>query len=288
MMSKGDDTAKKVCGAMLAEHAKRPEYFPSGEVHKYRLKDTVWVTRHYKDVMSRHRQQSWYIPRVILRKTGQDGYVIQVGNNKTVERDHTQLLPRELDPHGRAVTFEFTADAFDSDNDEEEDEYTAERILSDKPDPSTPGGRLYKVRWKGFVHQGNPWNLQAALCRGTRPFGWTTSKLRKSSWMSKMCWFTWSWAPQVEALLTHIFVHPHLCISFLCRSDAYAKARNLPSTPRPDFIDMRRAFRTKISLRLCSYFVVCTIAHRLLRGLPRNHGCLEPLIIPHFFGWSLW
>ena len=36
-----------------------------------------------------------------------------------------------------------------SDNDGEEEEYTAERILSDKPDPSTPGTRLYKVRWKG-------------------------------------------------------------------------------------------------------------------------------------------
>ena len=30
------------------------EYFPSMEVHKYRLKDTVWVERHHKDVLSRH------------------------------------------------------------------------------------------------------------------------------------------------------------------------------------------------------------------------------------------
>ena len=43
--------------------------------------------------------------------------MIQVGNNKTVERDHTQLLLWEPDPHGRAVTFELTADAFHSDND---------------------------------------------------------------------------------------------------------------------------------------------------------------------------
>ena len=157
MMSEADDTAKKVCDAMVAEHAKRAEYFPSGEVHKYRLKDTVWVERHHKDVLSRHRQQSWYIPGVILRKTGQDVYVIPVGNNKTVERDHTQLLPREPDPHGHAITFDFTADAFDPDNDGEEDEYTAERILSDKPDPSTPGGRLYKVRWKGFAASRDSW-----------------------------------------------------------------------------------------------------------------------------------
>ena len=84
-------------------------------------------------------------------------YVIQVGNNKRVERDNTQLLLWEPDPHGRAITFEFTVDAFDSDSNGEEDEYIAERILSDRPDPSTPGRRLYKVRWKGFAASRNSW-----------------------------------------------------------------------------------------------------------------------------------
>ena len=136
MMSEADDMARKVCDAVVAEHAKRAEYFNSGDVHKYRLKDSMWLERHHKDVLSRHQQRSWYLPGVILRKTGQDVYVIQVGNNKTVEHDHTQLLPREPDFHGRAVTFEFTA--FDSDDEGEKDECTAERILSDKPDPDTP------------------------------------------------------------------------------------------------------------------------------------------------------
>ena len=57
MMSEADDTAKKVCDAMVAEHAKRTEYFQSGEVHKYRRKDTVLPERHHKDILSRHRQQ---------------------------------------------------------------------------------------------------------------------------------------------------------------------------------------------------------------------------------------
>ena len=135
-------TAKKVSDAMVAEHAKRAEYFQAEEVHKYRLKDTVWLERHHKGVLSRHQLQLWYIPGVILRKTGEDVYLIQVGNNKTVERDHSQLLPLEADPHGRAVTFEFSADAFDFGSDGEEEEYTAESILSDKPDPGTPDGRL--------------------------------------------------------------------------------------------------------------------------------------------------
>ena len=83
--------------------------------------------------------------------------MIQVGNNKTVERAHTQLLPREPDPHGRAVTFEFTADDFDSDDDGEEDEYTAKHIFPKRPDPNIPGRRLYKVRWKGFAASRDSW-----------------------------------------------------------------------------------------------------------------------------------
>ena len=34
-----------------------------GKIHKYSLKDTVLVERHHKDVLTRHCQQSWYIPR---------------------------------------------------------------------------------------------------------------------------------------------------------------------------------------------------------------------------------
>ena len=56
---------------------------------------------------------------------------------------------RDPDPHARAVTFEFNADAFNSNSYREENKYTAERIHSDKPGPSTPGRRLYKVHWKG-------------------------------------------------------------------------------------------------------------------------------------------
>ena len=106
-------------------------YFCAGEVHKHQLKDTVWVERHPKDILSPHRQQSWYIQRVVLRKTEQDVYAIHVESNETVERDHTELHLREPDPHRRAVTFDFAADKFDSDDDGEEDEYTAERILSE-------------------------------------------------------------------------------------------------------------------------------------------------------------
>ena len=157
MMAEADDTAAKVCKALQDEHNKRAKYFKQGKVQKYALQDTVWVERHHKDVLSRHRQASWYVPGVIVRKVGQDVYAVRVGDNKILDRDHTQLRPRAPDPSGRPVTFEFTAGDVDSDDEGEDDDFTAEKILADKPDPGTPGGRLYKVRWKGFAASRDSW-----------------------------------------------------------------------------------------------------------------------------------
>ena len=157
MMGEADDTAVKVCKALQDEHDKRAKYFKQGKVQKYALQDTVWVERHHKDVLSRHRQASWYVPGVIVRKVGQDVYAVRVGDNKILDRDHTQLRPRAPDPSGRPVTFEFTAGDVDSDDEGEDDDFTAEKILADKPDPGTPGGRLYKVRWKGFAASRDSW-----------------------------------------------------------------------------------------------------------------------------------
>ena len=157
MMAEADDTAAKVCKALQDKHDKRAKYFKQGKVQKYALQDTVWVERHHKDVLSRHRQASWYVPGVVVRKVGQDVYAVRVGDNKILDRDHTQLRPRAPDPSGRPVTFEFTAGDVDSDDEGEDDDFTAGKILADKPDPGTPGGRLYKVRWKGFAASRDSW-----------------------------------------------------------------------------------------------------------------------------------
>ena len=45
----------------------------------------------------------------------------------------------------------------DSDDEGEDDDFTAEKILTDKPDPGTPGGRLYKVCPKGFAASRDLW-----------------------------------------------------------------------------------------------------------------------------------
>ena len=157
MMAEADDTAAKVCKALQDEHEKRVKYFKQGKVDKYALRDTVWVEQHHNEVLSRQGQASWYVPGVIVPKVGQDVYAVRVGDNKILDRDHTQLRPRAPDPSRRPVTFEFKAGDVDWDDEGEDDEFAAEKILMVKPDPGTPGGRLYKVRWKGFAASRDAW-----------------------------------------------------------------------------------------------------------------------------------
>ena len=45
----------------------------------------------------------------------------------------------------------------------EDDDFTAGRILADKPEPGTPGGRLYKVRWKGFTASRDLWEPRSSF-----------------------------------------------------------------------------------------------------------------------------
>ena len=66
------------------------------------------------------------MPGVIVRKVRQDVYAVRVADNKILDRDHTQLRPRAPDPSGRPVTFEFTAGNVDSDDEGEDDDFTAE------------------------------------------------------------------------------------------------------------------------------------------------------------------
>ena len=142
MMNEADATAAKVCKSLHDEHERRAKYFKEGKIHKYSLKDTLVVERHRQDVLTRHCQQSWNISGVMVRKIRQGVYAVQVGNNKIVDRAHTQLRPRAPDPSGGAATFDVMARDPDSDNDWEGDDYTAERIITDNPDPTTAGERL--------------------------------------------------------------------------------------------------------------------------------------------------
>ena len=150
MMAEADDTGTPVCKALQDKHDNRAKYFKQGTVQKYALQDTVWVERHHKDVLSRHRQASWYVPGVIVRKVGQDVYAVPVGDNKILDRDHTQLRPRAPDPSGRPVTFEFTAGDVDSDDEGEDDDFTAQKTPGGQAGPGDAWGQALQGPLEGI------------------------------------------------------------------------------------------------------------------------------------------
>ena len=179
------------------------------------------------------------------------------------------------------MTFEFTAGDLDCDG--EEDDYTAEQILTDKPDPATPGGRLCKVRWKGFAASRDSWEPPSSYL----PM-YTTVWLdyRKKKGISL----------EVKNVLVHLIMnerdwdassltlHTIVCFCLICRRDADTMAQYLPSTPDPNFLDMRRAYGTKISLRLCSYFFCVDNRLPLAQEIPTDQESSRPLHISFFFG----
>ena len=59
--------------------------------------------------------------------------------------------------------FEFTAGDLDSDDNSEEDDYTAERILKDKPDPATLGGGYTRFVGKDLPLRETHGSLRAVL-----------------------------------------------------------------------------------------------------------------------------
>ena len=117
MLREADATVAKIWKSLHDEHERRAKYCKEGKIHNYSLKDPVWVERHHKDVLIRHRQQSWYIPGVIARKIRQDVYAVKVGDSKILDGDHTQFRPLAPAPSRRAVTFEFTAGDLECDDD---------------------------------------------------------------------------------------------------------------------------------------------------------------------------
>ena len=192
--SEADATAAKVCKSLHNEHEQRAKYFKEGKIHKYSFNNTISVERDHNDVSTRHCQQSWYIAGVIVRQIRQHVYAVPVWDNKILDRDNPKLWPRALHLRGRAVRFEFTAGDPDSDDDSEEDDYTAERIRTGKPDPTTQGGRLCKVRWKGFAASRDLWEpLSSSEPRYTTV--WVDYLKKKGT------------RPDVKDVLVHLIMH---------------------------------------------------------------------------------
>ena len=60
-------------------------------------------------------------------------------------------------------------------------------------------------------------------------------------------------------------------------------AQYLPSTPHPNFLDMRRAYGTKISLGLCSYFFYVHNRSPLAQEIPTDQELSRPSHSRDFF-----
>ena len=174
MMAEADDTAAKVCKALQDEHEKRAKYFKQGKVQKYALQDTVWVERHHKDVLSRHRQASWYVPGVIVRKVGHDVYAVRVG----ITRSCTATIPSFVPEHQTPADVPSPS----SSRPAMWTRTTRVRTTTSPPRGSwrtsrtrgSLGGGNIKSVGRDSSHPGIRGNLRAALCRGTPRSGWTT------------------------------------------------------------------------------------------------------------------
>ena len=61
-------------------------------------------------------------------------------------------------------------------------------------------------------------------------------------------------------------------------------AQYLPGTPHPNFLDMRRAYGTKISLGLRSYFFCVHNRSPLAQEVPTDQELSRPTHLRYFFG----
>ena len=79
---------------------------------------------------------------------GGDTYRIKVGHRQFRERHESQLRVREPDLRGQHVSLDYAAHEADSDDDyPEQDDYTVEKMLAQRPNASAAGGLEFKVRW---------------------------------------------------------------------------------------------------------------------------------------------
>ena len=195
MMAETDDTAARVCKTLQACITRGTSTLSRGKSRSMPSRTPYGWSGTQQDVLSRHRQASWYVPGIIVRKVGQDVYADQVWDNNVVARDHTQLHPRAADPSGRPVTFEFRAGDWNSNDEAEDDDFTAERMVTEKLVPGRPGGgctrsvgRDLQLVWFGSEVQHGLDEVSKEQgyflrCQGrVGPFGACDSPLMKTHW----------------------------------------------------------------------------------------------------------
>ena len=169
---------------------------------------------------------------------------------------------------------------------------TTERRTSAPPSASPRTSLILAHQGDGYtrsdgrvlLHRETGGNLRAPLCRGTPPCGWTTSRPRASSWMSRMGWSDWSWLTEIEANTPYA----SLCASKYLRFNylpprCTSHGSKPPSSPHPDFLDMRPAFGTKIRLGLCSCFFCVHNRLWLAQWIPTEPWLSRTPHVSYFF-----
>ena len=74
-----------------------------------------------------------------------------MGQGQFQEHHESQLRVREPDLRGHHMSLDYAAHEADSDDDyAEQDDYTVEKILAQRPNASAPGGLEFKVRLRGY------------------------------------------------------------------------------------------------------------------------------------------
>ena len=149
-------TAQDIRQQLEKEDAERQTSAPSSTAQTFRVGDPVWVIR--PRPLGTHRTKTWFTSGEVVRRIGEDTYRIKVGHGQFRERDESQLRVREPNLRGQHVLLDYAAHEADSDDDyAEQDNYTVEKILAQRPNASAPGGLEFKVRWRGYGPSHDTW-----------------------------------------------------------------------------------------------------------------------------------
>ena len=136
-------TARDICQQLEKEHAEPQKSAPSSTAQKFRVEDPVWVIR--PRPMGTHRTKTWFTPGEVVRRICEDTYRIIVGHGQFRERHGSQLRVGEPDDYAQ------------------QDDYTVEKILAQRPSASAPGGLEFKVRWQGYGPSHDTWELVSSF-----------------------------------------------------------------------------------------------------------------------------
>ena len=146
-LARQEATAPDIRQQLEMEHAVRQKSAPSSTALNFRVGNQVWLIR--PRPMGTHRTKTWFTPGEVVSRIGGDSYRIKVGNRQFQERHKGHV--REPDLRGQHVSLDYTAHEASSDDDyTEQDNYTVEKILAQRPNASAPGGLEFKVRWRGY------------------------------------------------------------------------------------------------------------------------------------------